>query len=249
MASSIEQREAEIHFKEKVDLEFFKKDWKIVAIGDSLTKGIGDKKGNGYLRFLKEDLSNEPIVDDLVIENLGIGGIRSDQLLSKIKQKEITETIDDADIVLITIGGNDLLHVVQNNFFRLSYQLFEQEQKEFKENLEQTINYINLVNKNSEVYVIGLYNPFQWFGVLEEIDTIIQDWNAASQEVVKQYDRTNYIPIDDLFAVTGKQLLYEEDQFHPNEEGYRLIAERVFTHLQDNLKGPHKYSPKIAQVN
>jgi lysophospholipase L1-like esterase len=47
---------------------------------------------------------------------------------------------------------------------------------------------------------------------------------------LSRYDKTLFIKIDDLFIDSGDTLLYE-DYFHPNDEGYKLIADRMFMSL------------------
>ena len=62
----------------------------------------------------------------------------------------------------------------------------------------------------------------------------MKDWNKISRQVTSQYDEVSFIPIADLFE--GKTDLYYEDNFHPNQEGYQLIAERVFEYIKESIQ-------------
>ena len=49
-----------------------------------------------------------------------VKGSRTDQLLERLKEKEVQEGLKDADYILFTIGGNDLMKVVRQNFAHLT---------------------------------------------------------------------------------------------------------------------------------
>jgi len=48
--------------------------------------------------------------------------------------------------------------------------------------------------------------------------------------VVAQFPDTYFVNIDDIFTDLQVNLLFD-DQFHPNDKGYQLIAERVYETL------------------
>ncbi len=83
------------------------------------------------------------------------------------------------------------------------------------------------------------------------MQTIVNNWNAGTESVVKNADNCYFIPINDLLyqglnqkvGVTEEgtnksstsestsnsknNVLYEEDHFHPNNLGYQLMANAV----------------------
>jgi len=79
----------------------------IVALGDSLTRGMGDDTGKGYIGYLVDELGDKS-KEKITIHNYGVNGYRSIQLLEQLRQVEIQRKIQSADYILITIGGNDL---------------------------------------------------------------------------------------------------------------------------------------------
>ncbi|WP_230136457.1 GDSL-type esterase/lipase family protein, partial [Peribacillus frigoritolerans] len=85
----------------------FPDDFTVVAIGDSLTRGTGDETGKGYVGLVIEDLKSE-YNRKPIIHNLGINGQVSKELVQQVRQPEVKRQIQAADVILVTIGGNDL---------------------------------------------------------------------------------------------------------------------------------------------
>ncbi|MHC0035352.1 SGNH/GDSL hydrolase family protein [Pseudoneobacillus sp. C159] len=212
---------------------FFKKDQKIVAIGDSLTQGVGDETGTGgYVGILQNTFDDHHL--NISIENFGKRGNRSDQLLKRLEQKSITTAIKKSDIVLITIGANDIMRVVKTNFTHLnSLDPFIDEREYYTERLRSIFNKINELNPDAQIYLIGFYNPFErYFSNIEQLNMIMTNWNDAGKSVTEEYANVEYIPIDDIFIPSEVDLL-SDDYFHPNTSGYKLIAKRVLENLKE----------------
>ncbi|MFB4170115.1 SGNH/GDSL hydrolase family protein [Virgibacillus sp. JSM 102003] len=214
-------------------IDFFtNKEAHVTAIGDSLTQGVGDKVvDGGYVGILDNTINkNNQLV---TFENYGKRGNRSSQLLKRLEQPEIVQSIEEADIVLITIGANDIMQVVKENFSDLTIKDFSQERVAYKERLKNIFERIKELNPDADIYLLGFYNPFEkYFKDLEELGMIVENWNNAGKNVADQYDNVTYIPTVDLFKDTEKDL-FADDNFHPNHQGYQRIAKRVLEHITD----------------
>lgn len=82
---------------------------RIVALGDSLTAGTGDITGKGYVRDLRDKLEQQLGKPVFVYNNFAIPGFRTTDLLKDWDaKKDIAKSISESDLVLLTIGGNDL---------------------------------------------------------------------------------------------------------------------------------------------
>jgi lysophospholipase L1-like esterase len=205
--------------------ENIEKDGKVVvALGDSLTRGTGDDTGKGYIGYLVDELE-EKSKEKITIHNFGVKGYRSNQLLDQLKQGEIQRKIQDADYILITIGGNDLFQSGQT-FLQMDEQKIAQTKEGFLKNLESIMKEIRTINDSAVIFHIGLYNPFIDLNDSEQTTKIVRDWNYDSNQLLDQNDKAVYVPTFDLFQLSVNDYLYT-DKFHPNAEGYRLIAERV----------------------
>jgi lysophospholipase L1-like esterase len=204
----------------------------IVAIGDSLTEGVGDTSNRGgYLYYLEQALISQPNIDNLLIDNLGVKGRRSDQLITKLESEKMLEPIKNADIVLITIGGNDLMQIVKENFTGLTKPLFDKKVDGFTQNIHEIFSIIEDNNEDAKIYLVGMYNPFSaWFPELNELEEIIEEFNLEALKVAIQYKNGYFIPINDIFA-TNLQTLLADDNFHPNDDGYQLMAKRIVDYL------------------
>ncbi|WP_245830985.1 SGNH/GDSL hydrolase family protein [Sediminibacillus massiliensis] len=215
---------------------FIKKDLEIVAIGDSLTQGVGDTTNNGGYVGIIENTLNDGEGQHVEISNYGKRGNRSDQLLKRLDQTEIAASISEADLVLVTIGANDIMKVAKNNFTNLEYEPFMREQEHFRQRLRSIIDKMLDMNPETEIYLIGFYNPFQkYFSDIEELSQIVEEWNGTSSSVALEYDQVHYIPTSDLFHNVEEDLLYE-DNFHPNATGYKLMAERVLEYIRPEIE-------------
>lgn len=216
----------------EIALDFFKKDQKIVAIGDSLTEGIGDEtKSGGYVGILNHTFEDNNL--NITVENFGKKGNRTDQLLKRLENEDTASAIKKADIVLITIGANDIMNVLKSNFMNVTMEPFQEERVKYVERLTAIFNKINELNPDTEIYLIGFYNPFErHFGEIQELGMIIDNWNEAGKSVSDEYDYVRFIPTKDLFSNANMDLL-AEDEFHPNTSGYKRMAQRVLEYMQD----------------
>jgi lysophospholipase L1-like esterase len=225
-------REVSLWDKDEPNENFIPKNLKIVSIGDSLTQGVGDStKNGGYVPYLENHLESMEGIKNAQFHNYGIRGNRTDQLLKRLKEAKVKKSIEEADVVMITIGGNDVMKIFRENLSQLSLEVFQEEKRLYQKRLNEIMKTIKSYNSDAGIVLVGLYNPFNtWFSDIDEVNQIIRNWNSSSEQVLSRYDKTLFIKIDDLFIDSGDTLLYE-DYFHPNDEGYKLIADRMFTSL------------------
>lgn len=230
---------------------------RFVAIGDSLTEGVGDETASGgYVPLVASNLEESFSINSIEIENYGVAGDRSTQILKRInEQQEIQDDIASAEIISVTVGGNDLMKVIQNNILGLSVEKFEKPGEKYQANLTKLLTTIRQLNSTAPIYVLGIYNPYYiYFPEITEMQTIIDQWNTRTQAVVEQEERMYFVPINDLIyqgiisdeeasevpdADTLNELrnnaIYEGDNFHPNYNGYQLIA-KAFTNKMKETK-------------
>ncbi|MFF2752847.1 GDSL-type esterase/lipase family protein [Psychrobacillus sp. NPDC058041] len=222
-----------ISFEEYViPYSFFPRTLQMVGIGDSLTKGVGDElKKEGYIGRVKRDFLQFNGIEDVVLTNTALRGRRSDQLLKLLKNGDFDYAIRNADIMMITIGGNDLMKIVKKDLFNLKVESFEKGLVSFENNYMKIIDKIRKINSNGKIVLIGLYNPVSV--VTEEsseFDAIINDWNKTIENIAKNDGNACFVPIEKLFD-TNKDLVYHTDFFHPNSKGYQLMEETIIRSL------------------
>ncbi|WP_066057686.1 SGNH/GDSL hydrolase family protein [Robertmurraya korlensis] len=237
-ATEIDEKPVAKAVKEKVRemiegaINFFSHDKKIVSIGDSLTQGVGDEtESGGYVGILNHTFEVNKM--NISIENFGKRGNRSDQLLKRLEEEEISSAIKDTDIVLITIGANDIMKVVRSNYTNLNIEPFQEEKISYIERLTAIFDKINEINPDTQIFLIGFYNPFErYFGDIEQLNVILDEWNQAGESVTEEFENVYYIPTEDLFSNSTINL-FTDDNFHPNTSGYKLMAQRVLEYLNE----------------
>lgn len=196
----------------------------IVALGDSLTKGMGDDTGKGYVGDIADE-AKKRTSKKVSLLNLGINGQTSDQLRKQLQKPEVQRQIKGADIILITIGGNDLFRGGQGLVDYKSENMVKIKKK-YLDNLKSILGQVHLVNSGSTVFFVGLYNPFGNLSTGKETSKVVRRWNYDSAEISADFPKVIFVPTFDLFELKVNDYLYS-DKFHPNAKGYRLIAERV----------------------
>lgn len=196
----------------------------IVALGDSLTRGVGDEKGIGYVGRFKNKLEKET-KEKVVLTNLAVSGAETKDLLKQLEQEGIQYTIKKADTIVLTIGGNDLFPGAEK-LVDLDLMTYKTNIKQFQKAAVSIIENIRSLNPNSPIFWLGLYNPFEDVEQLQGSSALVAQWNNELQKISLTYKDVYIIPTFDLFQGKGKSLLYT-DHFHPNGEGYRLMANRL----------------------
>ncbi len=223
---------------------------RISAIGDSLTEGVGDTTNNGgYVPLLQTDLGESYPIDVVQAENFGKSGDRSDQILIRLKKDEaMQESVKKANVITLTVGGNDLMKTIQSRIFsKLTLKTFVKPQKKYQKQLESLYEEIRSLNPTAPIYQLGIYNPFyKSFSDIEEMQEIVDFWDKGSQEFVSSQNNAYFVPINDeiynglpeheiyteessskktkLKADAINDLISEDDSFHPNNLGYQIIS-------------------------
>lgn len=197
----------------------------VLALGDSLTRGTGDETGQGYVGIVTEQLKEELDPREVTVYNLGINGQESSQLLQQLGQKNIIRQIKEADIILMTIGGNDLF---QGGDALLDFNLEKilKTQKQYVTNLEQIFTTLHEQNTKATIFILGLYNPFIDLDYNDVTNNIVREWNHTTEDVAGKFEKVVFVPTFDLFQLSVNDYLYS-DHFHPNQAGYGLISNRL----------------------
>lgn len=207
----------------------------IVGLGDSLTLGTGDATGAGYIGQVKTMLAEATGKNVRLLNNLAVNGYRTDQLLADLDKSSIEQTLKRADLIVFTIGGNDLFKFVREeldiNEEHISAEELLRSIPEPSERLADIIRRIRQMNSDATIVYVGLYNPFLDLDPSRQTSRAIAEWNAKAAVYVYEYPNVLLVPTADLFERNPQDYLYS-DHFHPNTQGYARMAERIVQALQ-----------------
>ncbi|MCA0990336.1 GDSL-type esterase/lipase family protein [Guptibacillus hwajinpoensis] len=218
---------------EKVETAVTDPDIRIVGLGDSLTKGSGDSTDQGYIGRLAANLERDTDTS-ILVENYAVHGRQTPKLYKMLVENNAKSSLAEADLIVMSIGGNDLMKVVKEHFLDLQIDVFQREQTSYVERLDAIMKRLRSINSDAPILFIGLYNPLlENFQSVTEIDQIVQRWNGASQDTVEKDNRTTFVPIYELFSSVDENLFFE-DGFHPNDQGYELIARQIQYRLKQD---------------
>lgn len=226
-----------------------KKSIDIVAVGDSLTQGVGDSKsvGGGYVTRLTKKVQDRYDVK-AQSHNYGVSGDTSSQIMARIKKdKKMHQDLPKADIITVTVGGNDFMHLLQRKGLDLTAGDIEDEQVKFDKRLTKLLTDLRNYNSKAPIYLIGIYNPFSvYLSNVKNAKVAFVNWNKASAEVADNFTDTHFVDINDLYQPknikkkvqkTGTNpYLYKKDHFHPNGTGYDMMTEKIFEQVNGTKK-------------
>ncbi|MGT2958088.1 GDSL family lipase [Streptococcus bovimastitidis] len=232
-----------------------KKELSYIAIGDSLTEGVGDSTGQGgFIPLLKKDIeAHYPVT--IQTQNYGVSGNTSLQILTRMRQdKSLQADLKNADLMTLTVGGNDVMAVIRKDLTNLDISSFDQPMLDYQERLEKIITIAKKSNKDIHIYVLGIYNPFYLnFPEITQMQEIVDNWNQKTKKTIAQYDNVHFVPINDQLykGVDGKEgivqsegdkkrilndVLYSGDHFHPNNIGYQIMSDTVMESIKKHEK-------------
>lgn len=183
-----------------------KKEVHLVALGDSLTYGQGDEKGDGgYVGLIKPRLQKK-FHNKVTTVNYGVSGDRSDQILKRVNQQStIRKDLKNADVIVMTVGGNDLMQSLQKDLTTNSSKTLNQDINQagnvYQTKLKQLFSTIRKQNSSAPIFVMSIYNPvYTYFPQVDTINNSIGKWNQITSKTLKGYGPAYFVDINHLMS-------------------------------------------------
>ncbi|MDV7340539.1 arylesterase [Terasakiella sp. A23] len=176
-------------------------DYKILALGDSLTAGYRLNQGDGFAEQLEKRL--QEIKPGLRVINGGVSGDTSQSGLARLGWA----LADQPDMVIVELGANDALRGLDPELTR--------------KNIEQII--LQLKEKNIKILLAGMLAPPN-LG-----DAYGQKFNVIYPDLAKQHGVALY-PFF-LEGVAGHPDLNLDDGIHPTKEGIAIITDQILPYV------------------
>ena len=179
---------------------------KIIAFGDSLTAGFGLAEKESYPYLLQEKLKADGY--DFEVVNAGVSG---DTSLGGLERSDWVLEQDNAKILILELGANDLLRGVPA--------------AKVKENLDKIIRKAKA--KNMKVLLCGMLAPPTMGAEYQRAFTLVFPDLASEHKV-------QYLPFL-LENVATQKDLNQSDGIHPNVEGEKIMTDNVYKALKPML--------------
>jgi len=249
---TIPKAESRIHVV-KDESQSYKKSVHFVAVGDSLTEGVGDEtKRGGYVPLVADALQQNFELSSVEKDNYGVSGERSDQILKRVKKDtDLRNSLASADIITMTVGGNDLFQAFQKNLNAKTAKQFDRSIKKYGTQVSNILAEMRELNPKAPIYVVGIYNPYYLnFPDIKAMQTVVDNWNDETESLTKETANCFFVPVNDLLykgiatkdteetsesssSEIKNNALYDEDNFHPNNLGYQLMATAIREKIVD----------------
>lgn len=185
-----------------------KKPLEYVALGDSLTAGVGSNNYQQTYPFLvAEHLAGDR---PLTLVNLAIPGAKTADVL----KREVPQAIQQKpDYISLMVGVNDIHDLRTSKDFTANYNAII---TALKKGTSAKIILINIPYLGSDMLIWPPYNFL--------FDLRTRQFNSIIKGIALE-DNLQYVDIYNLAPI--KQDLYSSDGFHPSEQGYLLMGEAI----------------------
>ncbi len=188
---------------------------KYVALGDSITRGYGldDPEIMSFPKLISDEQGYS-------IVNYGTDGATSETLLESLSDKEVAADVASADIITITIGGNDMMGALYSYIAaEWNSQYPGGEQKDASD--------INdaLENKNSNMLIFAL-------GVIDGFTK-----SEEAEQAVAAFTQNLGGIIEEIREANTDVLLFVATQYNP----YKWLPDQCNDSYKDNVE-------KIADI-
>ena len=202
-----------------------------VALGDSIAEGTGLRNADAACYGALVAATN-----GYGFVNHAIGGHQTTDLLARLEEEAVRADIAKADIISISIGGNDFL---LGGMYRLmleawvcnDYTWMDRIITDIYENFCKIITEIKTLNPDAQLLVQTLYNTRTDYA--EELYQIgLEKLNGGYARYLAEHPGS-FVIVDAGAAVEAREGMIAKDNIHPNAKGHEAIARAYLATLKD----------------
>ncbi len=224
---------------------------KFVVLGDSIAQGYGLKSisTQAYGALISE-------AEGYAYVNHAIGGHTTYNLNSRLEEQQVAADVADADIIAISIGGNNFLlggmiEMLADVLLKGDYSRMDEIGADFRENFLLAIEKIRSLNPDATLMVQTLYNPRDDF-LKDAYQYAVNLLNNTFTEILTEQPGV-YEIVDVAAAFEGHTEYIQKDQIHPNAAGHYVIAQEYIDTLLElglgTAEKPLTEMPEAEQNN
>ena len=206
-----------------------------LVLGDSIAFGSG-------LSNPREAVYGKVVADTNGYDyaNYAVPGHTTANLLKRMETEAVRDAIARADIISISIGGNNFLlgnlnALLFDGIVKQDFTKLDEIAAGFSADLDTIVNTIRAQNATAAIVLQTLYNPQTGY-----IGDVYQQGADRLNKALRAYDEAHpgTILIADVgAALTDSDRDFAEDRIHPSAAGNEKIARVVLQTLKDNALG------------
>ena len=201
-----------------------------VSIGDSLAAGQTPKReiDTGYSDLIAQEIGrNQPLA--FFSKDLAFPGFTTTDVLERVQSKEAKPLLQNANVITISAGANDLLRLIQSDA-KSGSLTFQQIPVDYslngvRKNMGKILSDLKKISPKAEVYVMGYYFAYPHARDSQKSGTA-QQLNRLNEVLAKVADEAGvqFVSVDAAFGDSAIGKIPNPADVHPNAEGYRAMA-------------------------
>lgn len=202
-----------------------------LVLGDSIAygSGISNSKEACYGKIVADTNGYDYV-------NHSIPGHTTTNLINRLSNETVITDLKKADIISISIGGNDflmsnLIGLMFDSIVKGDHSEFDRIAEGFYTNFCEIIRIINSHNEDAVILMQTLYNPQSGYlrapyqQGADRINAAIERYNS---------EHPNEIIIVDVASALGNDPTnYADDEIHPSAKGNEILAETVLDKIYE----------------
>ena len=202
-----------------------------LVLGDSIAygSGISNSREACYGKIVADTNGYDYV-------NHAIPGHTTTNLINRLSEDAVIADLKKADIISISIGGNDfllgnLIGLMFDSIVLGDYTDFDKIAEGFYNNFSIIIDLINSHNEDAVILMQTLYNPQSGY-----LRAPYQEGANRINAAIRKYDAEHpgEIVIVDVGSALGDDMAnYAEDEIHPSAAGNEIIAKVVLDKLYE----------------
>ena len=223
-----------------------------VALGDSLAAGQTPNReiDTGYSDLIAQELArSQPLA--FYSKDLSFPGFTTADVLERVKSKEARPLLQNANVITISAGANDLLRLIRSDAKSGSLS-FQQISADYslngvRKNMQTILSDLKKIAPKTEVYVMGYYFAYpharesQKAGTAKQLNVL----NEILAKVAKEAGAT-FVSVDAAFGEKTIDKVPNPSNVHPNAEGYRAMANSFFNVYAIGVLQVEQYEVPVA---
>ncbi|GIX40482.1 MAG: arylesterase [Leptospiraceae bacterium] len=183
----------------------------ILFLGDSLTYGYLVSSNHSFPSLIEKELRKKHLIDEKTkIINAGNPGDTTEMALYRLEY--ILKNYRNIYLTIVFLGANDYL--------------LGESSEEIYMNFKKIIESLKSYNPEMKIILIE-FLPFD--------DIRLREFRNIYEKLKTEYPEIIFVP-DVMGNIIKNPELVLDDGIHPNEKGYKIIAEKIYPYVENVLK-------------